>query len=331
MDTRVTKKVPMSKRKNKLRIMRVGKGTTTNGQPENTRSLKQYFKDLHRSGTLTRDEEKTMLRLYKTTENEDERIAIRNRIITSNQKFIYAIAKRYGFGEHAMDIVDEATITICKNFDKYDPECGYGILTWMSNEIRRTANEYMCRDACHVKQTQNEKILPKARKVYNKFLLEHGYEPDQQTIRDLIENEYGIKVSDETDVMDCVVFSMDALTETDDINDDGHMKYKAIEAVMAVGNDYDKESEKEDIKKAIGIAMANLSDREQKIMSMSSGIKGYYREYDNNEIGAELGLTAERVRQIKKSASDKMAITLNRLGVGLGNIRQRKDYAPAYV
>ena len=306
--------------------MRIGKGTSANGQPENTRSLKQYFRELNRSGRLPKDSEAALLRRYKATDNEEEKIAIRNRIITSNQKFIYAIAKRYGLGEHTMDIVDEATITICRNFDKYDPDCGYNLITWMSREIRRTANEYLSRDACHVKQTQNEKILPKARKIYNKFFLEHGYYPDQQTVRDLIEDEYGVKVSEETDVRDCVIFSMDEMKENEDRDDDHNItSYRDIESVMAVRNDYDTESEKEDIKKALNIAMSKLDDRERKIISMSGGISGYYREYDNIEIGNELGLTSERVRQIRKSAMDKMAVTLTKLGIG------KKEYSPAYT
>lgn len=308
--------------------MKIGKGTSANGQPENTRSLRQYFKDLNKFGRLTKEKELALLRRYKATDDEDEKIAIRNRIITSNQKFIYAIAKRYGLGEHSMDIVDEATITICRNFDKYDPDCGYNLITWMSREIRRTANEYLNRDACHVKQTQNEKILPKARRIYNKFFLENGYYPDQQTVRDLIEDEYGVKVSDETDVVDCTVMSMDEMKEKSDEHDydTTAMAFNAVESRMSVRNTYDIESEKEDIKTALDIAMSKLNDRERKIVSMSGGI-GYYREYDNNEIGAELGLTSERVRQIRKSACDKMALTLAKLGFG----STEKRYTPAYT
>lgn len=308
--------------------MKIGKGTTANGQPENTRSLRQYFKDLNRFGRMTKEKELALLRRYKATDDEDEKIAIRNRIITSNQKFIYAIAKRYGLGEHSMDIVDEATITICRNFDKYDPDCGYNLITWMSREIRRTANEYINRDACHVKQTQNEKILPKARRIYNKFFLENGYYPDQQTVRDLIEDEYGVKVSDETDVVDCTVMSMDEMKEKSDEHDydTTAMAFNAVESKMSVRNTYDIESEKEDIKTALNIAMSKLNDRERKIVSMSSGI-GYYREYDNNEIGTELGLTSERVRQIRKSACDKMALTLAKLGFG----SPKKHCTPAYA
>ena len=325
-------RMPMDKKKNKLiRVMKIGKGTSASKQPENTRSLKQYFKDLRKDGTLKKEEEAALLKRYMESDNEDERIAIRNRIVTSNQKLIYAIAKRYALGEHTMDIVGEATITICRNFDKFRPDEGFTLLTWMSHEVRRTANEYLCRDACHIKQTQNEKILPKARKVYNKFFLEHGYYPDQQTVRDIIEDEYGIKVSKDVDMVDYDLYSIDAMHDEESEHNDKSATYRTLEIVAATDNDYEKESEQEDIKMALNLAMGKLDDREKKIISMSSGTCGYYREYDNNEIGDELGLTSERVRQIKKGATDKMAKTLTRLGLGLTPSKRHKEYAAAYT
>jgi RNA polymerase sigma factor (sigma-70 family) len=318
--------------KNKL-SMRVGKGTTASGQPERTRSLKQYLKEVTAHGMVSKEAEIELMKAYRSSKDPDERLRIRNHLVTANQKFIYAMAKRYALGDHAMDIVNECTLTICRNFDKYDPANGQRLTTWMSYEIRRTANEYLCRDACHVKQTQNEKILPKARKVYNDFFLENGYWPDQQTVRDLIEDIYGVKVSEDTDVADCVLFSIDNLKNRADNGKDDSAILNTIEITASERNLYETESEKDDINKAISMAMSGLDDREREIVSMASGLCGYYREYNNNEIADEIGLTAERVRQIKQSAFTKMAGTLNDLGVGLGEIRKknRKAYAPAYA
>lgn len=322
----------MSTKNNKL-SMKVGKGTSTIGQPERTRSLKQFMKEVTAHGRVSKDDEVILMNAYKSSKDPEERIRIRNHLITANQKFIYAMAKRYALGEHAMDIVNECTLTICRNFDKYDPSNGQRLTTWMSYEIRRTANEYLCRDACHIKQTHNEKILPKARKICNDFYLTNGYWPDQQTVRDLIEDIYGIKVNDDTDVYDCVIYSMESLAD-DRNNQDYRNTFNNIEKSIATSNLYDVEAEKEDLNTAISTAMSMLDDRERKIVSMASGLCGYYREYDNNEIAEEIGLTAERVRQIKHGAFTKMAETLNDMGVGLGEIKHRKNkkaYAPAYA
>ena len=53
-------------------------------------------------------------------------------------------------------------------------------------------------------------------------------------------------------------------------------------------------------------AMKVLTDREKTIVSMAYGYGGYVREYKDKEIGAALGLTSERIRQLRHGAVKKL-------------------------
>lgn len=59
------------------------------------------------------------------------------------------------------------------------------------------------------------------------------------------------------------------------------------------------EVEKKELVKAIESLLGTLSRREEKIMRMVFGI-GYYTDFNMQEIGDELGISRERVRQIRK-------------------------------
>ena len=65
-------------------------------------------------------------------------------------------------------------------------------------------------------------------------------------------------------------------------------------------NEYEKISNDDFNNKLISSMLGNLPEREKTIIKMVFGI-GYYREYELQEIAEELGLTTERVRQIKNS------------------------------
>jgi RNA polymerase sigma factor (sigma-70 family) len=66
-----------------------------------------------------------------------------------------------------------------------------------------------------------------------------------------------------------------------------------------------EEIEMESKRNLIERMFKTLSDREKIILSMSMGYN-YDREYKDNEIADEIGLTSERVRQIKLTAIKKL-------------------------
>jgi tRNA A37 methylthiotransferase MiaB len=86
---------------------------------------------------------------------------------------------------------------------------------------------------------------------------------------------------------------------------------KEIEVLFENGHDghttnyIEVYSENEHLRSIIAYGMECLTDVEKTIIKMSFGIEND-REYDNNEIGEVVNYTAERVRQLKNKALEKM-------------------------
>ena len=66
---------------------------------ERTELIKKYYEDIRRYKILTKEEELYYFKLYKTGTDEEKTYA-RNTILESNQRFVVAIAKRYGSTEN---------------------------------------------------------------------------------------------------------------------------------------------------------------------------------------------------------------------------------------
>ena len=73
----------------------------------------------------------------------------------------------------------------------------------------------------------------------------------------------------------------------------------------AVGNEYQEEIDKEHNAAVSGALMSILTEREQTIIKMAFGI-GCNKEFTNAEIAEDLGMSSERVRQLKNGAIKKM-------------------------
>ena len=71
-------------------------------------------------------------------------------------------------------------------------------------------------------------------------------------------------------------------------------------------NGFEEDVENESLSFATRRALSGLNDREKTILCMSAGY-GYAKEYKDKEIAEVLGLTSERVRQLRHSATKKFA------------------------
>jgi RNA polymerase sigma factor (sigma-70 family) len=123
-------------------------------------------------------------------------------------------------------------------------------------------------------------------------------------IKEILEDKYGLEVKNESDIYGAFVTSIDDNQSVDD--DDDMQDYSEYATASASHNEYLDTMEKEDLSYQMQQALNSLSEREQTIVKMANGI-GYTKEYKDKEIAQELGLSTERVRQIKHSATKKMA------------------------
>ena len=224
-------------------------------------------------------------------------------LVAANQRFVYAVAKRYGNDDNVLDLVNEGNIGLMQALETFDSSKGNRFLSYAIWYIRREINAYLNNDNLLIRKTNNSKTVYKLAKIKQKFYAEHNRYPDVDEIAAILEEEYGIKIKDKTDLLDITTTSISTCFDDEDSRAFENTPY--FSERTAVENEYQADMEKEHSSVLSGVPMSILTEREQTIVKMAFGI-GYNKEYTNAEIGEELGMSSERVRQLKNGAIKKM-------------------------
>ena len=262
------------------------------------RSISAYLKEINKYKVLSAAEEADLVEKMR---NGDE--AARAKLISANQRFVYAVAKRYCNEDNVLDLVDEGNIGLMTALDTYDASKGNRFLSYAIWYIRREINSYLNNDNLLIRKTNNSKTVYKLSKIKEKFYAENNRYPDIDEIATILENDYGLKIKDKTDLLDVATTSISTCFDDEDSRAFENTPY--FTERTAVDNDYIPEIDGEFNSVASEALMSSLTDREKTIVKMAFGI-GFNKEYTNAEIGEDIGMSSERVRQLKNAAIEKM-------------------------
>ena len=158
---------------------------TTGNNVVHTTLSNNFTREISHIPTLTPQEEKALFKEYaeskkreaaskdiNTIKKEREiQVKIRQEVISRNQRFNYAIAKRYNSNELLMDLVSVGAIGMHEAFENFDynEDNPVRFCTYAVYYIRRAINAYLNKDNLMVKTTNSNKIIPKVKKIRNKF------------------------------------------------------------------------------------------------------------------------------------------------------------------
>ena len=264
-------------------------------------AINTYLKEINQYKVLTASEEADLVEKMK---NGDE--AAKALLVASNQRFVYAVAKRYGNEDNVLDLVNEGNLGLMQAIETFDPNKGNRFLSYAIWYIRREINAYLNNDNLLIRKTNNTKTVYKLSKIKAKFFAEHNRYPDVDEIAAILEVEYGVKIKDKSDLLDITTTSINTCFDDEDSRAFENTPY--FTERTSVENEYQVDIEKEHNSAVSGALMSILTEREQTIIKMAFGI-GYNKEFTNAEIGEDLGMSSERVRQLKNGAIKKMQQT----------------------
>jgi RNA polymerase primary sigma factor len=268
---------------------------------EDFKDEEQLCKDIFASIKL--DDEKTKEYQDRMKRAQDMQIAIRNEIISRNLRFNFAVAKRYDNNELLPDLVNVGMLGMYEAFQEYDWHKDVRFCSFAVWYIRRSINAYLVKENLIVRPKNGNKYSSKVKKIANKFYLENGRNPSEEEIIEILKKDYDITVKDPSDIYGIRVDYLESSVGEDD--DNVFEKSAVFTEKTAVENEFESKSDDDELSYAMNKAMSTLTEREAKIIKMSSGY-GYDKEYKDKEIAQIIGLTSERVRQIRHEAIDKM-------------------------
>ena len=265
---------------------------------ERTETLTRYYEDIRKYDVMSEEKEVEMFNLFKNGNKQEQEYA-RNFIINANQRFVVAMAKRFATNENILDLISEGNIGLIEAMKDFDVTKGNKFITFAVWYVRRAINNYCINYGNLVKKTNLSKTYHIIAQATNKFIQTEYRQPTLEELLEIVNKEHKADIKSIEDIIDTKISSIDEGFNSED-DDAAFGEMSLYNSYSSSFNEYEKISNDDFNNKLISSMLGKLPEREKTIIKMVFGI-GYYREYELQEIAEELGLTTERVRQIKNS------------------------------
>jgi len=267
-----------------------------------------YLKEIEFSPLLSPEEEVKYGRLAR---NGDE--FGRKKMIVCNLRLVVKIARRYmGRGLPLPDLIEEGNLGLIHAVEKFDPEKGFRFSTYATWWIRQNIERAL------MNQTRTIRLPIHINKELNAYLRKFR-ELMQKTGREPSVNEIAEALGKPVEGLRKLLQYSERTGSLDvQVGDEGDSPLVDFVAVASDPEPADA-LEEEDISESVDHWLMQLDQKQQDVVVRRFGLHGHDRS-TLEQVGAELGLTRERVRQIQMDALKRLRRVLENKGYSGENL-----------
>jgi RNA polymerase nonessential primary-like sigma factor len=278
--------------------------TTPTGRFQKTLDATQlYLNEIGFSPLLTAEEEVHFSRMALRGEE-----AGRKRMIESNLRLVVKISRRYvNRGLSLLDLIEEGNLGLIRAVEKFDPERGFRFSTYATWWIRQTIERAIMNQTrtirlpIHVVKELNV-YLRAARELTQKL----DHEPTPEEIAELLDRPVAdvkrmLRLNERVASVDTPL-GADSDKSLLDTIPDTHVSDPA------------EMLQDDDMKASISEWIGELTEKQREVVARRFGLRGYETS-TLEEVGREIGLTRERVRQIQVEALKRLRDILEKQGL----------------
>ncbi|WP_018337199.1 MULTISPECIES: sigma-70 family RNA polymerase sigma factor [Butyricimonas] len=263
-------------------------------------SIEKYLQEIGKIDVLSPDEEVALAKKIRAGDK-----AARELLVKSNLRFVVSVAKQYqNNGMSLGDLINEGNLGLIKAAECFDETKGFKFISYAVWWIRQSILQAIAENSRLVRLPLNK--ISNINKV-NKFFFRLEQEFQREPTAEEIAQEMDIPEKEVKDSMRIASrpLSMDApLTNDEDSS--------SLYDVMITNDNSVPEAERElnadSLRTEIDRYLSTLDERDATILRMYYGLGGY-TAMSLEEIGDRVGLTSERVRQIKSKSIRKLKST----------------------
>ncbi|QQD24966.1 RNA polymerase sigma factor RpoS [Venatoribacter cucullus] len=267
-----------------------------------------YLNEIGFSPLLSAEEEVHYARLARKGDEMGRR-----RMIESNLRLVVKISRRYlNRGLSLLDLIEEGNLGLIRAVEKFDPERGFRFSTYATWWIRQTIERAIMNQTrtirlpIHVVKELNV-YLRAARELTQKL----DHEPSAEEIAALLEKPVEdvkrmLKLNERVTSIDTPIGPSSDKSLLDTIADERI-------------NDPRVELQNQDIQDNLARWIEELPEKQREVLSRRFGLRGYETS-TLEDVGREIGLTRERVRQIQVEALKRLREIMEKQGLNAATL-----------
>jgi len=261
-----------------------------------SQTLEKYFNEISKVELLTPEEEVQLAQRIK----QGDQLAL-EKLTKANLRFVVSVAKQYQHTKIPLnDLINEGNLGLIKAAQKFDETRGFKFISYAVWWIRQAIMQALAEQSRMIRLPANKVgAISRIHQVASTFEQQLEREPTDEELAELL--DVSVEEVKTTLRASSKHLSVDAPFEQGETNSLLDVLENSDSQRTDEALEYD-----DSLKKEIDRLLSILTGRERQVIKMFFGI-GVESKLSLGDIGAELAISRERVRQIKDKAINKLS------------------------